>query len=80
MEEEALPDELRCSSARVQGGSRCLGSINFRQGGGALGCVCSQASGDHMLLAAQLLSCSPLIREGKSCLKPQTQAQVLISI
>jgi hypothetical protein len=57
-----------------------LGSVYSRQGGGVLGCICSQASGDHMVLAEQLLSCSPLIREGKSCLKPQTQAQVLISV
>ena len=56
-----------------------LGSVYSRQGGGVLGCICSQASGDHMVLAEQLLSCSPLIREGKSCLKPQTQDQRLHS-
>lgn len=57
-----------------------FGSMNFRQGGRVLGCICSQASGDHMLLVEQLVTCSPLIREGKSCLKPQTEARVLISI
>lgn len=68
-----LPEELRWSSPGVQDFlqwpcSQALGMAEeealawqprLQTGRWVLGCVCSQASGDHMLLAEQLVSCTP---------------------
>lgn len=37
-------------------------------------------SGNHVCLAEQLMRLRPLIRERESCLKPQTETLILISI